>query len=101
MSRGARKKPLSEEPASEEHFQKSPTQKTPLRYRRDPNNEETFLGPISNKTQFDKVQALIQKGIDEGAELALGGVDRPDGLDKGFYVKLRIYSSGWNTCSTL
>ena len=33
----------------------------------DPNNEETFLGPISNKTQFEKVQALNQKGIDEGA----------------------------------
>jgi len=59
----------------------------------DPNNEETFLGPISNKTQFEKVQALIQKGIDEGAELALGGVDRPDGLDKGFYVKPTIFTN--------
>ena len=59
----------------------------------DPNYEETFLGPISNKTQFEKVQALIQKGIDEGAELALGGVERPDGLDKGFYVKPTIFTN--------
>ena len=39
------------------------------------------------------MQALIQKGIDEGAELALGGVDRPDGLDKGFYVKPTIFTN--------
>ena len=38
----------------------------------DPISEETFLGPISNKNQFEKVQTLIQDGIDEGAELACG-----------------------------
>ena len=44
----------------------------------DPNSEETFLGPISNKTQYEKVQTLIQDGIDKGADLACSGVGRPD-----------------------
>ena len=59
----------------------------------DPTNEETFLGPISNKTQYKKVQNLIQSGIDEGAELACGGVGRPDGLDKGFYVRPTVFTN--------
>jgi len=39
---------------------------------------------VVNKTQFDKIQKLIQAGIDEGATLVAGGVGRPDGLDKGY-----------------
>ena len=61
----------------------------------DPNSEETFLGPISNKTQYEKVQTLIQDGIDEGADLACGGVGRPDGLDKGF-VRPTIFTNVQN-----
>ena len=62
----------------------------------DPQNEEIFLGPISNKTQYEKVQSLIQEGIDEGAELACGGVGRPDGLDRGFYVKPTVFTNVQN-----
>ena len=59
----------------------------------DPANEEIFLGPISNRVQFEKVQDLIQKGIDEGATLACGGLGRPDGLAKGFFVKPTVFSN--------
>ena len=59
----------------------------------DPANEEIFLGPISNRVQFEKVQDLIQKGIDEGAILACGGLGRPDGLAKGFFVKPTVFSN--------
>ena len=62
----------------------------------DPNSEETFLGPISNKTQYEKVQTLIQDGIDEGADLACGGVGRPDGLDKGFFVRPTVFTNVQN-----
>ena len=59
----------------------------------DPQNEEIFLGPISNKTQYEKVQYLIQEGIDEGAQLACGGIDRPAGLDRGFFVKPTVFTN--------
>ena len=59
----------------------------------DPSEEETFLGPISNKTQYEKVQSLIQEGIAEGAELACGGMGRPNGLEKGFYVKPTVFTN--------
>ncbi len=42
--------------------------------------------------QFDKVQALIQKGIDEGARLVAGGTGRPDGLNRGYYVKPTVFA---------
>ena len=62
----------------------------------DPQNEEIFLGPISNKTQYEKVQYLIQEGIDEGAQLACGGIGRPDGLDKGYFVKPTVFTNVQN-----
>ena len=58
-----------------------------------PDSEDTFLGPISNKTQYEKVQELIAAGIEEGAELACGGCGRPDGLDKGFFVKPTVFGN--------
>jgi aldehyde dehydrogenase (NAD+) len=63
----------------------------------DPKEEDTFLGPISNEKQFKKVQELIQIGIDEGAELSCGGVGRPDGMKKGFYVKPTVFSNVVNS----
>jgi aldehyde dehydrogenase (NAD+) len=59
----------------------------------DPQNEEIFLGPISNKTQYEKVQTLIQEGITEGATLACGGIGRPSGLEKGYYVKPTVFTN--------
>ncbi|MBV7256020.1 aldehyde dehydrogenase family protein [Pacificimonas sp. WHA3] len=58
----------------------------------DPNGNAK-MGPVVSETQFDKIQDLIQKGIDEGAELITGGVGRPDGLEKGYYVKPTIFAN--------
>ena len=44
------------------------------------------IGPVASKVQFDKIQRLIQTGIDEGAEIIAGGPGRPEGLDVGYYV---------------
>ncbi len=60
----------------------------------DPLSESTSLGPIANRAQFDRVQHLIQVGIEEdGAELLCGGPGRPDGLTRGFYTQPTIFSS--------
>ena len=48
------------------------------------------------KAQFDKIQGLIQKGIDEGATLVVGGTGRPDGLDTGYYVKPTVFANVTN-----
>ncbi len=45
------------------------------------------LGPVVSATQWDKIQTLIHKGIEEGATLVAGGPGRPEGLDKGYYVR--------------
>mgnify|MGYP001463280650 FL=1 len=50
------------------------------------------LGPVVNKLQFDRIQALIQSGIDEGATLVTGGTGLPDGLEKGYYVKPTVFA---------
>ena len=49
------------------------------------------LGPVVNKLQFDRIQALIQSGIDEGATLVTGGTGLPDGLVKGYYIKPTVF----------
>ncbi len=56
-----------------------------------PADEKTTIGPVVSKQQWDKIQALIQKGIDEGAELVAGGTGLPEGLDKGYYVKPTVF----------
>ncbi|MFV2173131.1 aldehyde dehydrogenase family protein [Actinomadura sp. LOL_016] len=61
----------------------------------DPTGEVT-IGPVVSGAQFEKIQALIQKGIDEGATLVAGGTGRPDGLDKGFYVKPTVFADVTN-----
>ncbi|MEQ8378728.1 aldehyde dehydrogenase family protein [Parvibaculum sp.] len=62
----------------------------------DPNAEGTVMGPVVNEVQFNKIQALIQKGIDEGATLVTGGTGRPDGLNKGFYVRPTVFAGVTN-----
>jgi len=59
----------------------------------DPNDTSTAVGPLVSKLQFDKVQALIKKGIDEGAKLETGGPGRPDGCKRGYFVKPTIFSN--------
>ncbi|KWF77125.1 aldehyde dehydrogenase [Burkholderia cepacia] len=59
----------------------------------DPRSTETDIGPVVSRTQFDRIQQLIQCGIDEGATLVAGGTGRPDGLGDGFYVKPTVFSN--------
>lgn len=59
----------------------------------DPRSENSNLGPVVSKLQFDKIQDLIQSGIDEGAELVVGGTGRPDGLSRGYYVRPTIFAN--------
>ena len=58
----------------------------------DPNAADTNIGPVVSEVQFNKIQGLIQKGIDEGARLETGGPGRPDGLNRGYYVKPTVFS---------
>ncbi|SDW18254.1 aldehyde dehydrogenase family protein [Roseicitreum antarcticum] len=50
------------------------------------------IGPVVSAAQFDKIQGLIQKGIDEGARLVTGGVGRPDGLNRGYFVRPTVFA---------
>jgi len=59
----------------------------------DPTVSGTNIGPLASEAQFDKVQRLIQKGIDEGAQLVTGGTGRPDGLSKGYFVKPTVFAN--------
>jgi aldehyde dehydrogenase (NAD+) len=56
------------------------------------NAEKGAIGPLANSNQFQKVQGLIQKGIDEGARVAAGGVGRPEGFKSGYYVKPTVFA---------
>ena len=59
----------------------------------DPSAESTRLGPVVSEIQFNKIQTLIQKGIDEGADLIAGGPARPEGLEKGYFVRPTIFAN--------
>ena len=61
-----------------------------------PQDPATRLGPVVNESQFNKIQGLIQKGIDEGAELVTGGVGRPENLNRGFYVRPTVFAGVTN-----
>ena len=54
------------------------------------------IGPVVSRAQFDKVQTLIQKGVDEGATLVAGGTGRPAGLNIGYYVKPTVFANVTN-----
>ena len=58
----------------------------------DPSSEQTQVGPVSSEVQYDRVQGYIQKGIDEGAKLVAGGIGKPEGLNKGFYVRPTVFA---------
>jgi len=57
-----------------------------------PNKEGDHIGPVISETQFNKIQNLIQKGIDEGAKLIAGGPGKPEGLKEGYYVKPTVFA---------
>ena len=58
-----------------------------------PDDINTDLGPLVSITQYNKVQNLIEKGIEEGAQLVSGGKGKPDGFEKGYYVKPTIFGN--------
>jgi aldehyde dehydrogenase (NAD+) len=57
-----------------------------------PFTESVTVGPLASKSQFDKVQRLINQGIEEGARLVSGGTGRPNGLTKGYFVKPTVFA---------
>ena len=58
-----------------------------------PQSAETDLGPVVSQQQFDKIQRLIEAGIKEGATLVTGGPGRPDGLNRGYYVRPTVFGN--------
>ena len=58
----------------------------------DPQSKDTTIGPLVSKAQFDKVQRLINHGIEEGATLVIGGSGRPAGLSKGYFAKPTVFA---------
>jgi aldehyde dehydrogenase (NAD+) len=65
----------------------------------DPAAATTRIGPVVSEAQWKKIQALIQKGIDEGATLVTGGTGRPDGLTRGYYVRPTVFANVRNDMS--
>ncbi|MEL7487713.1 MAG: aldehyde dehydrogenase family protein [Pseudomonadota bacterium] len=59
----------------------------------DPNEDGTTIGPVANATQWNKIQGLLEKGVEEGATLVTGGPGRPVGLETGYYVQPTIFSN--------
>ncbi|WP_180900092.1 aldehyde dehydrogenase family protein [Martelella soudanensis] len=59
----------------------------------DPRQEDTDLGPVVSRQQYDKIQGLIETAIAEGATLVAGGPGRPDGINRGYYVKPTVFGN--------
>ena len=55
--------------------------------------EGTTMGPVVSEVQYNKIQALIQKGLDENAKLVCGGLGKPESLTKGYFVKPTVFSN--------
>ena len=63
----------------------------------DPQNEDTVIGPIANGRQYQRVQSMIEKGVEEGAKLVAGGTGKPDGLEAGYFARPTVFSQVSNT----
>ena len=57
----------------------------------DPADPKTAIGPMVSQKQYERVQSYIRKGIEEGAELLVGGEGRPEGLEVGYFVKPTVF----------
>ncbi|MBT8058210.1 MAG: aldehyde dehydrogenase family protein [Gammaproteobacteria bacterium] len=57
----------------------------------DPQDEGTHIGPVVSETQYNKIQALIEKGLAEGAQAAAGGPGKPEGQERGYYVRPTVF----------
>ncbi len=58
-----------------------------------PEEETTAIGPVVSETQYARIQELIEKGIEEGAELVAGGPGKPEGYEKGYFVKPTVFGN--------
>jgi aldehyde dehydrogenase (NAD+) len=58
----------------------------------DPHDRTTTMGPVVNRTQFERVQKYIQSALDEGARLVCGGPGRPQGLQRGYFVRPTVFA---------
>lgn len=58
----------------------------------DPQDPATAMGPLVNEAQFERVQRYIQIGCDEGARLVCGGTGRPQGIERGYYVRPTVFA---------
>eukprot|EP00930_Biecheleria_cincta_P081587 TRINITY_DN7072_c0_g1_i1.p1 TRINITY_DN7072_c0_g1~~TRINITY_DN7072_c0_g1_i1.p1 ORF type:complete len:494 (+),score=106.17 TRINITY_DN7072_c0_g1_i1:22-1482(+) len=59
-------------------------------------DKKATMGPLVSKTQWDKVQGLLQKGVEEGAKVVIGGPGKPTGLEDGYFVKPTVFSNVTN-----
>lgn len=59
----------------------------------DPKAEGTTMGPVVSEAQFNKIQGLIAKGIEEKAELIAGGLGKPEGIEKGYFVQPTVFAN--------
>jgi aldehyde dehydrogenase (NAD+) len=62
----------------------------------DPAEEGTTMGPVVSEVQFNKIQGLLEKGVAEGARVVTGGPGRPEGLDKGYFIRPTVFSAATN-----
>ncbi|HNS87566.1 MAG TPA: aldehyde dehydrogenase family protein, partial [Parvularculaceae bacterium] len=62
----------------------------------DPNADGVVIGPVVSDVQWNKIQGLIKKGVEEGAELVTGGPGKPEGLETGYYVKPTVFARANN-----
>ena len=58
----------------------------------DPQKDDTAIGPVVSDKQWEKIQRLIKSGIEEGAKLVAGGPGRPEGFEKGYYVRPTVFT---------
>ena len=58
----------------------------------DPTSPETTLGPVANRRQWERVQSMIEQGMAEGARLVAGGLGRPEGLNRGYFVQPTVFT---------
>ena len=62
----------------------------------DPASEGTTMGPVVSEMQFNKIQGLLEAGVAEGAKVVVGGPGRPEGLDKGYFIRPTVFSDANN-----
>lgn len=59
----------------------------------DPKADGVTMGPVASQAQFEKIQRLIETGIAEGARVVIGGPGRPEGIDKGYFVRPTVFAN--------